>query len=116
MSDPFLVLGRVLMLIFVPAMLIVPLVFAALVPNRAADDSARGALHSRAHGGLARTRVGGTRPLGGDDHRGLLVALVLPSLVLPRDARDQREEPIVGMDDRGWLRIGGSAHGIAREP
>lgn len=41
MSDPFLVLGRVLMLIFVPAMLVVPLVFAALVPNRAADDSAR---------------------------------------------------------------------------
>lgn len=41
MSDPFLVLGRILMLIFVPVMLVVPLVFAALVPNRAVDDSAR---------------------------------------------------------------------------
>ena len=41
MSDPFITLGRLFMLIFVPVMLLFPLVFAALVPNRAADDSAR---------------------------------------------------------------------------
>jgi len=41
MSDPFLPLARVFMLIFVPVMLLFPLVFAALVPNRAVDDSAR---------------------------------------------------------------------------
>jgi hypothetical protein len=41
MSDPFIPLGRLFMLIFVPVMLLFPLVFAALVPNRAADDSAR---------------------------------------------------------------------------
>ena len=41
MSDPFITLGRFFMLIFVPVMLLFPLVFAALVPNRAADDSAR---------------------------------------------------------------------------
>ena len=41
MSDPFIPLGRLFMLIFVPVMLLFPLVFAALVPNRTADDSAR---------------------------------------------------------------------------
>ncbi len=41
MSDPFIPLGRLFMLIFVPVMLLFPLVFAALVPNRAANDSAR---------------------------------------------------------------------------
>ena len=41
MSDPFIPLGRLLMLIFVPLMLLFPLAFAALVPNRAVDDSAR---------------------------------------------------------------------------
>ena len=41
MSDPFITLGRLFMLIFVPVVLLFPLVFAALVPNRAADDSAR---------------------------------------------------------------------------
>lgn len=41
MSDPIIPLGRLFMLIFVPVMLLFPLVFAALVPNRTADDSAR---------------------------------------------------------------------------
>ncbi len=41
MADPFITLGRVLMLVLVPTMLLFPMVFAALVPNRAADDSAR---------------------------------------------------------------------------
>jgi hypothetical protein len=41
MSDPFIPLGRLFMLILVPVALLFPLVFAALVPNRAADDSAR---------------------------------------------------------------------------
>jgi len=41
MSDPFIPLGRLFMLIFVPVSLLFPIVFAALVPNRAADDSAR---------------------------------------------------------------------------
>jgi len=41
MSDPFIPLGRLLLLIFVPVILLFPLVFAAFVPNRAVDDSAR---------------------------------------------------------------------------
>ncbi len=41
MSDPFIPLGRLFMLIFGPVMLLFPLVFAALVPNRAVDDSVR---------------------------------------------------------------------------
>jgi hypothetical protein len=41
MADPFLTLGRVIMLLFVPVMLISPLAFAALVPNRAVDDASR---------------------------------------------------------------------------
>lgn len=41
MSDPYLTLGRLLMLVFVPAVLLFPLLFAVLVPNRAVDDSAR---------------------------------------------------------------------------
>jgi hypothetical protein len=41
MADPFLTLGRVIMLILVPVALMFPLVFTALVPNRAADDIAR---------------------------------------------------------------------------
>ena len=41
MSDPLIPLGRLFMLIFVPVMLLFPVVFAALVPNRAADDTAR---------------------------------------------------------------------------
>lgn len=41
MSDPFLILGRLLMLGFVPMMLLAPLVFSLLVPNRATDDSSR---------------------------------------------------------------------------
>ncbi len=40
MSDPS-TLGRVIMLVFVPVMLLFPLVFAALVPSRPADDSVR---------------------------------------------------------------------------
>lgn len=41
MSDPYLTLGRLLMLVFVPALLLFPLLFVVLVPNRAVDDSAR---------------------------------------------------------------------------
>jgi hypothetical protein len=41
MADLFLTLGRVLMLLFVPVMLISPIAFAALVPNRAADEVSR---------------------------------------------------------------------------
>ena len=41
MSDPFITLGRLLTLIFVPVMLLFPVVFAALVPNRADNDPAR---------------------------------------------------------------------------
>jgi hypothetical protein len=41
MSDPIIPLCRLFMLNFVPVMLLFPLVFAALVPNRTADDSAR---------------------------------------------------------------------------
>ena len=41
MSNPYITLGRLHTLIFVPVMLLFPVVFAALVPNRAADDSAR---------------------------------------------------------------------------
>lgn len=41
MSDPFLALGRLFTLVFVPVMLLFPLLFALLVPNRASDDAAR---------------------------------------------------------------------------
>jgi hypothetical protein len=41
MADPFLTLGRMLMLIVVPLMLLFPLAFAAVVPGRAASGSAR---------------------------------------------------------------------------
>jgi len=47
MTDPFLTLGRVTMLILVPLMLLFPIVFAALVPSRAATDSARIAVRGR---------------------------------------------------------------------
>ena len=41
MADPFLILGRLLMLVFVPAMLLFPLAYATLVPNRAKVGSTR---------------------------------------------------------------------------
>lgn len=41
MSDPFLSLSRVIILLFVPAMLLFPLVFVLCVPNRANDAAAR---------------------------------------------------------------------------
>lgn len=47
MADSFLILGRVTMPILVPLMLLFPIVFAALVPSRAATDSARIAVRGR---------------------------------------------------------------------
>jgi hypothetical protein len=41
MSDLLFTFGRLLMLVLVPVWLLFPLSFAALVPNRATDDSAR---------------------------------------------------------------------------
>jgi hypothetical protein len=41
MSDPFLTLGRLVMLVLVPTMLLFPLVFALLVPNRTQDEVRR---------------------------------------------------------------------------
>jgi hypothetical protein len=41
MSDPFLTFGRLLMLVFAPLMLVTPLIFALLVPNRTTDDAGR---------------------------------------------------------------------------
>lgn len=41
MSDPFLVLGRIVMILFVPVMLLAPTVFVLLVPNRTAGDAER---------------------------------------------------------------------------
>lgn len=47
MADPFVSLGRVLMLVGVPLMLIFPLVFAACVPNRASLHAARAAIRGK---------------------------------------------------------------------
>ena len=47
MSDPFLTVGRLLMLAFVPVMLLLPLAIALVTPNRAADAAARGAVRGR---------------------------------------------------------------------
>lgn len=41
MSDPALVLGRLFALVLVPILLLFPLCFVLLVPNRASDDAAR---------------------------------------------------------------------------
>ncbi|MFO0783472.1 MAG: hypothetical protein U0636_07295 [Phycisphaerales bacterium] len=41
MNDSLLPIGRLFMLVFVPVMLLVPLVFALLVPNRVTDDAGR---------------------------------------------------------------------------
>ena len=57
MQDPFIIIGRILMLVFPPFMILVPLVTALLVPRRATEESA-----------LAR-------------QRGLLLALVAGTLL-----------------------------------
>lgn len=41
MQDPFITIGRILMLVFPPFMILVPLVTALLVPQRATEESAR---------------------------------------------------------------------------
>jgi hypothetical protein len=47
MGDPLVVLSRLIGLVFVPAMLLCPLAFAALVPNRASNDADRIAVRGR---------------------------------------------------------------------
>ncbi len=47
MSDPLLTLGRLLMIVFVPAMLLLPLAIALAVPNRSDDAAARLALRGK---------------------------------------------------------------------
>lgn len=47
MGDPFVFLSRLIGLVFVPAILLCPLAFAALVPNRASSDADRIAVRGR---------------------------------------------------------------------
>lgn len=47
MSDPLLLLSRLVALVFVPVMLLFPLIFAALVPTRVTSDSDRTAARAR---------------------------------------------------------------------
>jgi hypothetical protein len=47
MSDPFLLIGRLVMVLLPPFMILLPLALVLLVPNRAAEESARLAVRAR---------------------------------------------------------------------